>query len=56
MFGWVRQKGGLAEQSVLPEHIHAADHERLVKLMGQVTADTLRTVEDRVRIVDNPNL
>ena len=45
-------EGGLSEHSVLlPEQIHAADQQRLVKLLGQVTADTLRRVEDRLRIV-----
>jgi len=51
-------EGGLSEHSVLlPEQIHAADQQRLVKLLGTVTEDTLRTIEDRLRIVlglDNP--
>jgi mRNA interferase MazF len=53
-------EGGLSEHSVLlTEQIHAADQERLVNLMGQVSEQTLRTVEDRLRIVlglDNPLL
>lgn len=53
-------EGGLAERSVLlPEQIHAADQQRLVKLLGHVTDDTLRVVEDRLRIVlglDDPNI
>ena len=51
-------EGGLSEHSVLlPEQIQAADQQRLVKLLGTVTEDTLRTIEDRLRIVlglDNP--
>jgi mRNA interferase MazF len=51
-------EGGLTEHSVLlPEQIHAADQSRLVKLLGQVNAETLHNVEDRLRIVlnlDNP--
>jgi mRNA interferase MazF len=53
-------EGGLSERSVLlPEQIHAADQQRLVKFMGQVTDETLRNVEDRLRIVlglDIPDL
>jgi mRNA interferase MazF len=53
-------EGGLSERGVLlPEQIHAADQQRLVKLIGQVTEDTLRILEDRLRIVlglDNPSL
>jgi mRNA-degrading endonuclease toxin of MazEF toxin-antitoxin module len=51
-------EGGLAEHSVLlTEQVHAASHMRLVKLLGQVTEETLRSIEDRLRIVlglDNP--
>jgi mRNA interferase MazF len=49
-------EGGLVEHSVLlPEQIHAADQGRLSKLLGRVNDETLRAVEDRLRIVLNLN-
>lgn len=51
-------EGGLTEHSVLlPEQVHAADHARLRQRLGLVSAETLRNVEDSLRIVlslDNP--
>jgi mRNA interferase MazF len=51
-------EGGLTERSVLlPEQVHAADQGRLSRRMGRVTDETLRVIEDRLRIVlglDNP--
>jgi mRNA interferase MazF len=45
-------EGGLTEHSVLlPEQIHAADQARLIKFLGRVSEETLRTIEDRLRIV-----
>jgi mRNA interferase MazF len=45
-------EGGLSEHSVLlPEQIHAADQDRLVHRLGEVSEQTLREVEDRLRIV-----
>jgi mRNA interferase MazF len=51
-------EGGLVERGVLlPEQVHAASHQRLVKRLGQVSEGTLRNLEDRLRMVlalDNP--
>ena len=45
-------EGGLVEHGVLlPEQVHAASHQRLVKLLGHVSAGTLRSVEDRLRML-----
>jgi mRNA interferase MazF len=50
--------GGLSEHSVLlTEQIHACDQGRLTKRIGRVSDDTMRLLEDRLRIVlalDNP--
>ena len=44
-------QGGLTEHSVLlVEQVHATDQRRLAKLMGQVSSQTLRQVEDHLRI------
>ena len=44
-------EGGLTEHSVLlVEQVHATDQRRLAKLMGQVSSQTLRQVEDHLRI------
>lgn len=44
-------EGGLDQHSVLlTEQIHAADQGRLVKLLGLVSVDTMRQLEDRLRI------
>jgi mRNA interferase MazF len=45
-------EGGVRQRSViLPEQIHAADQARLVERWGSISQDTLRLVEDRLRIV-----
>jgi mRNA interferase MazF len=45
-------EGGLSEHSVLmTEQIHAADNTRFTQLVGRVSDQTLRQVEDRLRIV-----
>ena len=45
-------EGGLLQHSVLlPEQVHAADQARLVRRLGQVTSETLSSIEDRLRIV-----
>lgn len=47
-------EGGLVQRSVLlPEQVHAADQARLVQRLGLVSTETLRRVEDRLRIVLN---
>lgn len=38
---------------LLPEQVHAADQARLVQRLGLVSTETLRRVEDRLRIVLN---
>ena len=44
-------EGGLTEHSVLlVEQVHAADQGRLAKRLGQVSEQTLRQVEDHLRI------
>jgi mRNA interferase MazF len=44
-------EGGLTEHSVLlVEQIHATDQGRLAKRLGQVSAETLRQVDDHLRI------
>ena len=45
-------EGGLRQPSVLlPEQLYAADQRRLVERWGRVSEQTLRQVEDRLRIV-----
>lgn len=45
-------EGGLSQHSVLlPEQVHAADQARLVQRLGHVSAETLRQIEDRLRLV-----
>ena len=45
-------EGGLTEHSVLlTEQLHAADQRRLRRLLGRVNDETMRTLEDRLRIV-----
>ncbi len=45
-------EGGLRQPSVLlPEQLYAADQRRLVERWGRVSDETLRQVEDRLRIV-----
>jgi mRNA interferase MazF len=45
-------EGGLRQRSVLlPEQLYAADQRRLVERWGRVSEQTLRQVEDRLRIV-----
>ncbi len=44
-------EGGLTEHSVLLlEQVHATDQGRLAQLLGQVSEQTLRQVEDHLRI------
>jgi len=45
-------EGGLRQPSVLlPEQLYAADQRRLVERWGRVSEQTLRQVEDRLRVV-----
>jgi mRNA interferase MazF len=45
-------EGGLRQSSVLlPEQLYAADQRRLVERWGRVSEATMRTLEDRLRIV-----
>jgi len=45
-------EGGLRQRRVvIPEQIHAADQSRLVERWGMISDQTLRLVEDRLRIV-----
>ena len=45
-------EGGLSERSfLLPEQVHAADQAHLVGMLGQVTQETLRAIEDSLLIV-----
>jgi len=45
-------EGGLHHRSVLlTEQIHAADQGRLRQMLGRISSQTMRTLEDRLRIV-----
>jgi mRNA interferase MazF len=45
-------EGGLRQRSILlPEQLYAADQRRLIERWGRVSEQTLRQVEDRLRIV-----
>ena len=48
------QEGGLAQQSFIKcEDIRSIDKERLFKRVGRVSDETMRAVEDRLRILLN---